>query len=149
VPHATREQRRQYWLDYYRRRRAEHLARGRAYRKANSARLIERQAKRRAANPARYETYYRDYYYRNRTAILARRAARRSGEPSAAQPVEAPNVTAPCRASWTILAEVGEREGIEYARCRCAHGHIAVIAVDVRPPPDCTRCLRRRPGRQT
>ena len=54
----------------------------------------------------------------------------------------------PIAPGWSIVAELGEEDGIEYAKCRCARGHVAVIAVDVRPQPECVRCLQlgRRQG---
>ncbi len=51
----------------------------------------------------------------------------------------------PAVPGWTIVAELGERDGIEYARCRCARGHVAEIAIDVRPQPECVGCLKARP----
>jgi hypothetical protein len=41
---------------------------------------------------------------------------------------------------WTLVGEPFEADGFSYGQCRCAHGHVQVVAVDVRPPPACERC---------
>jgi len=41
---------------------------------------------------------------------------------------------------WTLVGEPFESDGFSFATCRCAHGHVQTVAVDVRPPPACERC---------
>lgn len=53
-----------------------------------------------------------------------------------------PNNTRPVKSRWTIVGDAVVEDNIEFAACRCQHGHEQVIAVDVRPPPACEVCQR-------
>jgi len=86
----------------------------------------------RAEIRARQQAYYR----KHRARHLARLADYRRQNGIHVQD-ESP-------AGWVIVAELGEREGIEFAQCRCARGHVAEIAIDVRPQPECVACLDGR-----
>jgi hypothetical protein len=41
---------------------------------------------------------------------------------------------------WTIAGKVVERDGLEYAPCKCSEGHRQLVCLDVRPAPDCEAC---------
>jgi hypothetical protein len=94
----------------------------------------------RARNLEAERAQQREYYRRHRKARCRYQAKHRLKQ---AKHPDAP----PLPANWTIVAELGERDGIEYAKCRCAQGHLAVIAVDVQPQPECVKCLASRKER--
>jgi len=82
----------------------------------------------------------REYYRKHKKARCRYQAKYRVKEAKRKE-------TDPLPANWSIVAELGERDGIEYAKCRCAQGHIAEIAIDVRPQPECVKCLASRKER--
>jgi len=92
----------------------------------------------RARNLEAERAQQREYYRRNRKARLRYQQKYRI---KAEKREEVP----PAAPGWTIVTELGERDGIEYARCRCAQGHLVEIAIDVRPQPECVTCLKARP----
>lgn len=145
MPHASTAKRRQYWRDYYQAHRDEHLARNAAYRARHKTRLAKIRDARRATEPEVFREYDRRYRQRHRDELRARRLTTRHVRTTKADSKPA---IAPICTRWTIVDDLGEREGIEYARCRCHLGHEAVIAVDVRPAPDCTECLRQKRRRK-
>lgn len=94
----------------------------------------------RPRNLERERAQQREYYRRHRKQRCRYQQQYRLTAPKRVD-------TPPVAAGWVIVAELGERDGIEYAQCRCARGHVAEIAIDVRPPPECVKCLVSRKER--
>jgi hypothetical protein len=94
----------------------------------------------RARNIEAERAQQREYYRRHKKARCRYQAKYRLTAPKRVD-------TPPVAAGWVIVAELGEQDGIEFAKCRCAQGHLAEIAIDVRPQPECTKCLASRKER--